>query len=378
MLFVCVGHFSYVYFAQTSPQVEELLHLGLGVGRVGAPCFMVLSGILLGFLWQKNKGAFQQTQAKLIDRAFFLLIIAHPIIALMHTAEQSVLAALGHLYFTDLVAFCVVMGSMLVPKISVGMRLLLLLAVNFLSTAASLKWEPNSVPLLIFRDSIFGSYQVGLHYSHLPYLPWFSLYLFGTCVGEVIAGSHFGRKSGRTFHILIGCSITALALAMLMRIIYKLLTEDQILFDGDLRYYALFASPFQKLPPGPFFVLFNVGLGMGMLSLICLLDRTVRISKLLALLSLLGRNSLLVFVVQEGVYFLLLNRFVRFSSPSAISFWPLYFIASLALIVAAAILLDRARLSGYMTVGYPRLLHLMREELMPLFYGVKHPAKPHS
>jgi hypothetical protein len=322
----------------------------------------VLSGILLGFLWQKNKGAFQETQAHLIDRAFFLLIIAHPLIALMHAANQSLLAALGQLYITDVIAFCVVMGSMLVPKIPLGERFLLSLAINFLSTVASLKWESDSVPLVILRDALFGSYQVVPPYSHLPYLPWFSLYLFGTCVGEVIAGSRLRSKSGRNFQILIGCSIAALALATLMRVTYKLLTGYHMLVDEDLLYYALFASPFQKFPPGPFFVLLYLGLGMGMLSLTCLLDRNFRISKHVALLSILGRNSLLVFVVQEGVYFLVLNQFVRFSSATAISFWPLYFIASLALIVAAAKLLDRIRPSRYLTVGYPRLLHLMRTQ----------------
>lgn len=359
MLFVCLAHFSSAYFVQ--PGAEDTGPLGVEIGKIAAPIFVVLSGILFGVLSQMQAGDFEKTWNHVIDKALFMLVIAHPLMALMHTANKSYLSAFGHAYITDTIALCVIMGSILVPTMTLRKRFFLSFVVYVVSTAVWVTWEPDSPLLLVLRDFLFGSNQPDFSAATFPFLPWFSLYLFGTGVGAVLARSSSSERNGGTLRFLIGCSVTALASAVLMRVIYKMLLASMVMVDDDLLYYNLFASPYHNIPPSPHYLLLFVGLGMGVLSSVYALSKTARAEPYLALLSTVGRNSLVVFVVQEGLYFYVLYLLARSTSLAAVNvLWPVYFLSSLAVVAAVALVADRLRVSRYQTLGYPRFLHLMR------------------
>ncbi len=358
MLFVCLAHFSSAYFVQFG--AGEAVPLGVEIGKIAAPIFVALSGILFGVLSQMQAGDFEKTRNHVIDKALFMLVIAHPLMALMHTAHNSYLSAFGHAYITDTIAVCVIMGSILVPTMTLGTRFFLSFVVYVVSTAVWVTWEPESPLLLVLRDFVFGSNQPDFSAATFPYLPWFSLYLFGTGVGEVLARSSSRGQNGRTLRVLMGCSVTALASAVLMRVIYKMLLASKVMVDDDLLYYNLFASPYHNTPPSPHYLLLFIGLGMGLLSLVYALSKTARAEPYLALLSTVGRNSLAVFVVQEGMYFYVLYQLARSTSLAAVNVWPVYFLASLAMVAAVALVADRLRVSRYQTLGYTRFLHFMR------------------
>ena len=358
MLFVCLAHFSSAYFVQ--PGAGEAVPLGVEIGKVAAPIFVALSGILFGLMLQIKAGDFEETRNHFIDKALFMLVIAHPLMALMHTANKSYLSAFGHVYITDTIAVCVVMGSILAPTMTLRKRLVLSFVVYVVSTAVWMKWEPDSPLLLVFRDFVFGSNQPDFSAATFPFLPWFSVYLFGTGVGEVLARSRSRGRNGRPLRFLIGCSVTALASAVLMRVIYKMLLASRVIVDDDLLYYNLFASPYHNIPPSPHYLFLFIGLGMGVLSIVYALSKTARGEQYLALLSTVGRNSLVVFVVQEGMYFYVLYILARSTSLAAVNVWPIYFLASLAVVAAVALVADRLQVSRYQTLGYPRFLHFMR------------------
>ena len=358
MLFACLAHFSTAYFVQY--KAGGAVPLGVEIGKIAAPIFVALSGMLFGLMSQIQAGDFEKTRHHFIDKALFMLVIAHPLMALMNTAEKSYLSAFGHAYVTDTIAVCVLMGSILVPTMTLGTRFFLSFVVYVVSTAVWVTWEPESPLLLVLRDFVFGSNQPDFSAATFPYLPWFSLYLFGTGVGEVLARSSSRGQNGRTLRVLIGCSITALSSAILMRVTYKMLLASAVIVDDNFFYYNLFASPFHNIPPSPHYLLLFIGLGMGVLSIVYALSKTARAEPYLALLSTVGRNSLAVFVVQEGMYFYVLYQLARSTSLAAVNVWPLYFLASLAVVAAVALVADRLRVSRYQTLGYPRFLHFMR------------------
>jgi hypothetical protein len=151
-----------------------------------------------------------------------------------------------------------------------------------------------------------------------------------------------------------------LASAVLMRVTYKMLLASTVIVDDDLLYYNLFASPYHNTPPSPHYLLLFIGLGMGVLSIVYALSKAARAEPYLAPLSTVGRNSLAVFVVQEGMYFYVLYQLARSTSLVAVNMWPLYFLASLTVVAAVALVADRLRVSRYQTLGYPRFLHFMR------------------
>ena len=359
MLFACLAHFSTAYFVHY--EAGGAVPLGVEIGKIAAPIFVALSGMLFGLMSQIQAGDFEKTRNHFIDKALFMLVIAHPLMALMNTAEKSYLSAFGHAYVTDTIAVCVIMGSILVPTMTLRTRFVVSFVVYVVSTAVWVNWEPESPLLLVLRDFVFGSKEpIFFFAATFPFMPWFSLYLLGTGVGEVLARSSSRGQNGRTLRVLIGCSVTALASAVLMRVIYKMLLASTVIVDDDLLYYNLFASPYHNIPPGPHYLLLFIGLGLGLLSIVYALSKMARAEPYLALLSTIGRNSLVVFVVQEGMYFYVLYLLARSTSLAVVNVWPVYFLASLAVVAAVALVADRLRVSRYQTLGYPRFLHFMR------------------
>ena len=55
------------------------------LSMIAFPAFMIMSGVMLGYLHRSNANQFQRIQTKLIDRGLFLLTIGHILIALAHS-----------------------------------------------------------------------------------------------------------------------------------------------------------------------------------------------------------------------------------------------------------------------------------------------------
>jgi hypothetical protein len=88
------------------------------------------------------------------------------------------------------------------------------------------------------------------------------------------------------------------------------------------------------------------------LTLFAWLERRKVASALLSALALLGRASLVVFVVQYYVYNVLLSS-LHLSASRA---WPVYLALSVLFICAVAAWWDRYLGNEYLTVGLPSLL----------------------
>lgn len=108
-------------------------------------------------------------------------------------------------------------------------------------------------------------------------------------------------------------------------------------------------SPFQKLPPGPVYLLAYGGLALVALSAIIWADEHRRAIPVLQAAALVGRTSLFVFVLQYYVNFVL----VPLVHWPDVPWWPVYFALSLAAIYAAASYWSAHGLNRLISVGYP-------------------------
>ena len=113
-----------------------------------------------------------------------------------------------------------------------------------------------------------------------------------------------------------------------------------------------FFSPNQKYPPSPAYVLSWGGLGLAVMTCFAWLDERGRASALLSALALLGRASLVAFVVQYFVYYVVV---CSLHLPAS-GLWPAYLCLSVLVIYGVSAFWDRYLGNDYLTVGIPRLI----------------------
>src|SRR5262245_65843957 len=73
MLFVFLSHFGLIYFTDTN---ATLLALSQDIGRVATPTFMIISGVMAGYLFESRQD-FSGMRTKLRDRGLFYLVAGH-------------------------------------------------------------------------------------------------------------------------------------------------------------------------------------------------------------------------------------------------------------------------------------------------------------
>ena len=81
MLFVFVSHFAYGFFDAELGGARETL---TAMGMVASPAFVILSGLMLGFVYRSAPSRFGDLRRKFIDRGLFLLTIGHVLILCAH------------------------------------------------------------------------------------------------------------------------------------------------------------------------------------------------------------------------------------------------------------------------------------------------------
>lgn len=349
MLFVFLSHFGWVYFSQNG--ASDYLRISALIGQVASPAFMIISGMMLGYLYRTSGGDFAGIRAKLIDRALFLLTIGRVFILIAHIpAAGGLWAALHWGFITDAIAFSLIAGSILITLLEPKERILLAMGTFAVSSWLMVSWHPHSKLLWVVQETLVGT--TGLrHLAFIfPFLPWFSLYLASTCLGQHLGECQVAgqpMKAARTFRkIALAAVCLSLSLAASVVLLQSLgLLET----SGPL---SQLTSPFHKLPPSLSFFLFYGGIGLLIACALFQLEQGHRARAYLTFTSLLGRTSLFVFVVQYYLYFSLF-----FPARLPFSFvWPIYLALSVVLIGFVAKKWHEQNGNRLFTVGYsPKL-----------------------
>ena len=356
MLLVFLSHFADTYFA-AADAAHARTRLGLQVvGYLATPSFMLISGLMLGLLLERRREGFAPVRRALQRRGLFLLTIGHALIAVAQLPSlPSPGEALRELEVTDTIGVALLVGPLLVPRLRSRVRLLLAAGLYALSQVLVYAWTPQGTAAQLAKDVLLGiSDSHHLLVYGFPFVPWLALYFAGSVLGEWLAHALAeGRvEAVRTRLLRLAAGLGGVAAAGLAAYAATRWVQGRAAGLPAGAQQALEAlrhatSPLSKMPPGLTYLALYCGLALGILALLLRAERAGLLGPYLRVAAMLGRHSLLAFVLQFYVYYALLPWLGLRCSAA----WPLYLLATVLLLLGMVRLAD-APPSGRR--GWPR------------------------
>jgi uncharacterized membrane protein len=332
MLFVFVSHFGATFFQRNGATVLDKLFEG--VGMVATPAFMIISGMMLGYLYHVRQDDFGKIRDKLRDRALFFLLVGHLLIALAHipTVEEA-WRAFAQVFITDTIGFCLLLGPFLIERWNLASRVFAGTCIYLIGWVLGLLWTPGS-PVEEVSKSILFSSPRGLrglfHLGAFPLVPWFGVYLAFTSLGEKIAMYQTEGRTEKTRHLLGTVSSCLVCSALLLAAVPQLLTMAGWRPGFATPIWRTW-YPFQKFPPGPAYLLLYGGVGLWIIYALFRFPDRQPWRIYVDYTSLLGQTSFFVFVLQYYVFVLMGCAHLKYDA-----FWPFYLLGSIVLISSFA------------------------------------------
>lgn len=353
MLFVFIAHFGAAYFQEDVRHVETLGLAMSYVGMIASPMFMVVSGLTLGFLYRTKGEDFARIKNKLIDRGLFLLTVGRLLIGVGYIVRLgSIQEVLKWGFITDAIGFSIIVGATLIGRTNPKQRVILSLSVYVLSWFMVLFWYPENFLLVVLKETFFGSFQQQAYVYNFPLLPWFSLYLASTCIGQRVGAYYLEGRETELPRLLGRIASFSVAVAVVIKVIFKLCKG---VFNLQVSPYnmALFhlTSPFYKLPPSPAYFMLYGGIALMIAHLVFKLDKRAALSRVIGGSATLGQSSLFIFILQYYVYDI---AFYTLKLPFSL-LWPSYFALSVVFMCLLSSPWAKRDCSRFFTVGYTHI-----------------------
>ena len=311
---------------------------------VATPTFVILSGLLLGVLYQSNRSAFGGIQAKLIDRGLFLVLVGHVVICVaLMSGEQTFTWSLS----TDAIGAAVIVGAILIPRTSGRRRLALSLAGYAAGWVAVYWWVPGSRHSEAVKELTFGSLApVVFTAGSFPLVQWMAVYLASSVLGERLASLHrigAGRRVARE-----------LAWAGAGGIILMVLVKLAALWLGisPLRHVSTaLLQVGHKYPPAPLYLLFYGGVGLLLISGCLAVELRNIYGRTRRYAAQCGEASFFIFIAHFYLYWLGIKRLGPAGPLPAL----VYFALSTLVLFFLARFWYRGDCNRFLTVGYEAL-----------------------
>lgn len=345
MIFVFVSHFGLTYFGRNGQ--EQLEDWFERVGKVASPTFMVLSGMMAGFLYAMRPDSFRATRLRLADRGLFFLTFGHVVIAFAHIPKLGRFDwALYEVFITDTIAFSIIVGPLLVEALRPRARLVVGAALFAASWAAVELWPVHWHAW--WRAALVGevvaepTYRANIY--TFPVLPWFAVYLASTSLGAAFAARlrRDGEAGAARLMLHVGSAAVGLALVCAKA---SALARAAGLIDPESLIATLTAVTCKR-PPGLVYLFFHGGVGLLLLAATMAVDRAGRLDAWLRFTTRMGRTSFFLFVVQ---FYVFNEFFFRLRLPMS-PLWPLYFAATVAVLGVASWWWDVGGHNRFMTM----------------------------
>ena len=352
IVLVCVSHFAGSYLVGAgAPRTAVWLAT---IGMMATPTFIVVSGLLIGYLSDVYRFHLDSYQTKLRDRGLFLLIIGHCWLALTDSMRAGGLAmGLKRGYITDVIGVALLIMVPLVRHTPWRLRIKAGLGLALLSSLAALAWHPATKWMGTLEETLIGSSVSPLRGYAFPLLPWLGIYAAATGLGTRLAPLFRAGRYREAGRFIISAGVVSAALAVVLRLLVRVQPPNGGTMLAALNFLT---TPWSKIPPSPGYLLFFGGLGLvitgGLLTSAAALQRTLFVRAL----ALLGRNSLWAYLAQNFVYFVLLYMLALPYHPA----WPLLLLGSIGVVFALAWVWEIIDGNRYVTVGYPALQHALR------------------
>src|SRR5262245_42606936 len=263
MLFVLVSHFGLTFFDDGDIRGLVLETITL----IASPTFMIVSGLLVGFLHRTRPADFARLRRALLDRGVFLLTIGHVLILcaswpLLHTARCVII--------TDAIGIAMILGPAVVERLSAAERLTIAAALYATSWAATLWLHPAGAGARLTAEVLFGTVQVSRTTVIFPIVPWCCLDIAASVLGERL-GAYFlagdQRGMGRLLSRTGVAAVFAAPLLKLANVAERTLAGAGRSATARADAIRMLTSPHVKFPPSPAYFLFYGGLGLLWVSL---------------------------------------------------------------------------------------------------------------
>jgi uncharacterized membrane protein len=351
MFFVFLSHFVESYIRPTGHY--KIMSILYRISMVASPTFMLISGIVLGYLYETHKENFGPMRESLIGRGLFLLTIGRLFIVIAHIPlAGGIREAFGWGFITDAIGISVIVGSLIVGYVKPLARLYLGLGLFMVSWWLILGWIPPRGFFEASKDLLFGpvaGYGDDVYADIFPLIPWLSLYIVGSYLGSTMGLLQIrqGMKGMSTFVGRIGWgAISLVAVVLAFRLFIGLPRKT----ESTSTLFFLFYS--QKLPPTILYFLFYGGIGLIILYFFLRYEKNVMTRRIIHFTEIIGKSSLFVFILQYYVYF----TFIVLLKLEYTLFWPCYFLASISIIYLITRFWYDRGFNKYLTIPYSRLL----------------------
>jgi hypothetical protein len=326
----------------------------MDAGLVATPLFLLLSGVNVGVFFQRAART-AQVCGRMIDRGLFLMIIGHSAIALcgalssgwQHTWADSFFRSI---YITDVIglALCI-SGFARHRRIKPRQLLLAATAVYLIGWMATMWLVAASGGNVISTLLLFGTltpFRTAVDFA-VPVLPYLAIVFAGQAIGESISVRLADPEGSRRLVVtLFKASACAIATALLGKFGWALLEPPG--GEAVARSLEMTMSPLQKIPPGPAYLLFFGGAGIGIAAVILLMVGKQVAVLATSALAMVGRVSFSVFIAQFWMYWI----FVPLLPFSLLArAWPLWFVLSILVLWCGAAVWDRFQGNRWFTVG---------------------------
>jgi uncharacterized membrane protein len=352
MLQVLIAHFAWIYFARNQeftfgPVLSKAM-------SPAAPTFMLISGFLLGYIYEMREHRLGDFGLKLIDRGLFLLTIGHVIILLAYLAFASGFAgALRYGQVTDAIGLAIILGPMLILRWSIRMRVGFAIGLFVVCWLAIAFWHPPATTGQWVKHTLFGTVAPGNQWSYnFPLLPWLCLYLSATAIGQHIATL---RRTGRDHHVarvLLMYAGAGIAISIAAKGIFVAAKPLLDASNGLTPVLLALTDPLQKFPPGLSFFTANGAVALVLLTAVFVAEQRGWLTRGLKFASMIGQHSLFVFLVQEHVY---VTWLWLLDPPYSPVLWPLVLLATIAVVLFITVLWNRVGGTQYFTVGFGKV-----------------------
>jgi uncharacterized membrane protein len=347
MVFMFLSHFAEIYFPRSG--ITGLLPGVYRVSMLASPLFMIISGMMLGYIYGRARADFSQVRTAYIRRGLYLLTIVHVAILLAHIPMAgSFLDALQWGFITDTIGICMILGVLIVDRVDMRMRVWMGGTLYLASTAATILWQPGSLPILVIKDMFVGeAYGKGAFAEFFAIVPWFSLYLAASGLGEKMSRAVTAEEQESFVRRLtkIGLISVSLAIALLFAGRYVASNVGGTVADV-LRYLC---SPSSKRPPLIDYFLTYGGLGLLVLATLLTWGRAGKVKWVIRSMGVFGRTPIIMFILQYYLYYVGLRAL---NLPYS-SLWPLLFLGTAGVMFGVAWVWDYYRLNRLLKI--PRL-----------------------
>jgi hypothetical protein len=349
MVLVCASHVDH-HFAG-SPLLSWLF---LTTTRVATPTFLLLSGFIIGYLLRTSRRRIGLT---LIDRALFLLLVAHWAIGLAHIGDYgvrewllvraSIIDAIGVALF----AAVLLRARSPVQLAAAGASLFLISWYVAMTFTPQSEWASGAAAVLFDVDTDAGPLL------DLALIPYVGVFLLGMALSGYLHAPLLARDDA-----LIATKLLRIAGAALVTVAAAIVAWKV----GERLLPAVFAEssltdalrqtldPRSKRPPSPAYLLFYGGAGLLLLAL--LFKRWPRwfVDKIGPPARLIGQASLIAFIAQDWLLFVI-PKVLGFDMVQSIPFWLAYLALCIYAIYRLARTWQRHNGNRLFTVGLKAL-----------------------